>query len=234
MQPAVISRKPKGNTCLSQDGPPPGQAQLKDVGSRSLRSGAGRFPYDPAREIARSREGKRYMQRHGRNPDRLRPRIRQLVLQMPPPVVAQALGYHHTSTTRIGSEAGSPGADTYLATTADNNSRNIEPFPTSTKPATPIDRITRESEEYRLLNQRSLPVPGPTTRARDRAIPTVVGCGRTHRGRRPGRPDGQAGSDAVRWAAAAGCGDRHPGPAGTAVLGRTHGRVRPGGAARLP
>lgn len=34
--------------------------------------------------------------------------IRQLVLQMPPPVVAQALGYHHTSTTRIAAEAGSP------------------------------------------------------------------------------------------------------------------------------
>lgn len=34
--------------------------------------------------------------------------IRQPVLQMPPPVVAQALGYHHTSTTRIAAEAGSP------------------------------------------------------------------------------------------------------------------------------
>ena len=34
--------------------------------------------------------------------------IRQLVLQTPPPVVAQALGYHHTSTTRIAAEAGSP------------------------------------------------------------------------------------------------------------------------------
>jgi hypothetical protein len=34
--------------------------------------------------------------------------IRQLVLQMPPPVVAQGLGYHHTSTTRIAAEAGSP------------------------------------------------------------------------------------------------------------------------------
>ena len=34
--------------------------------------------------------------------------IRQLVLQMPPPVVAQALGYHHNSTTRIAAEAGSP------------------------------------------------------------------------------------------------------------------------------
>ncbi|MET3175306.1 UNVERIFIED_ORG: hypothetical protein ABIB52_003170 [Arthrobacter sp. UYCu721] len=34
--------------------------------------------------------------------------IRQLVLQMPPPVVAQALGYHHNGTTRIAAEAGSP------------------------------------------------------------------------------------------------------------------------------
>ena len=34
--------------------------------------------------------------------------IRQLVLQMPAPVVAQALGYHHDSTTRIAAEAGSP------------------------------------------------------------------------------------------------------------------------------
>lgn len=34
--------------------------------------------------------------------------IRQVVLQMPPPVVAQALGYHHNSTTRIAAEAGSP------------------------------------------------------------------------------------------------------------------------------
>lgn len=34
--------------------------------------------------------------------------IRQLVLQMPAPVVAQALGYHHNSTTRIAAESGSP------------------------------------------------------------------------------------------------------------------------------
>lgn len=34
--------------------------------------------------------------------------IRQLVLQMPPPVVAQALGYHHKSTARIAAEAGIP------------------------------------------------------------------------------------------------------------------------------
>ena len=34
--------------------------------------------------------------------------IRQLVLQMPAPVVAQALGYHQASTTRIATEAGSP------------------------------------------------------------------------------------------------------------------------------
>ncbi|MFD8565161.1 hypothetical protein ACFV1N_48525 [Streptosporangium canum] len=34
--------------------------------------------------------------------------IRQLVLQAPPPVIAQALGYHDKSTTRIAAEAGSP------------------------------------------------------------------------------------------------------------------------------
>jgi len=34
--------------------------------------------------------------------------IRQLVLQMPAPMVAQALGYHQASTTRIATEAGSP------------------------------------------------------------------------------------------------------------------------------
>jgi hypothetical protein len=34
--------------------------------------------------------------------------IRQLVLQMRPPVVAEAFGYHQVSTTRIASEAGSP------------------------------------------------------------------------------------------------------------------------------
>ncbi|MER7663669.1 MULTISPECIES: hypothetical protein [unclassified Streptomyces] len=34
--------------------------------------------------------------------------IRQLVLQAPPPVIAQALGYHHKSTTRIATEAGAP------------------------------------------------------------------------------------------------------------------------------
>lgn len=34
--------------------------------------------------------------------------IKQLVLQMPAPVVAQALGYHQASTTRIATEAGSP------------------------------------------------------------------------------------------------------------------------------
>lgn len=36
--------------------------------------------------------------------------IRHLVLQAPAPVLAQALGYHHTSTTRIAAEAGSPWA----------------------------------------------------------------------------------------------------------------------------
>ncbi|MER8027348.1 hypothetical protein, partial [Glutamicibacter protophormiae] len=34
--------------------------------------------------------------------------IRQLVLQAPPPVIAQALGYHDKSATRIATEAGSP------------------------------------------------------------------------------------------------------------------------------
>ncbi len=34
--------------------------------------------------------------------------IRQLVLQMPPTVVAQALGYHQVSTARIAAQAGSP------------------------------------------------------------------------------------------------------------------------------
>lgn len=34
--------------------------------------------------------------------------IRQLVVQMPAPVVAQAFGYHHDSTTRIANEVGSP------------------------------------------------------------------------------------------------------------------------------
>jgi hypothetical protein len=34
--------------------------------------------------------------------------LRQLVLQVPAPVVAQALGYHHSTTTRVASEAGTP------------------------------------------------------------------------------------------------------------------------------
>ncbi len=34
--------------------------------------------------------------------------LRQLVLQVPAPVVAQALGYHHRTTTRVASEAGTP------------------------------------------------------------------------------------------------------------------------------
>ncbi|MFF3734623.1 hypothetical protein ACFYXM_31115 [Streptomyces sp. NPDC002476] len=34
--------------------------------------------------------------------------IRQLVLQAPAPVIAQALGYHDKSTTRIATEAGAP------------------------------------------------------------------------------------------------------------------------------
>ncbi|MFE2499609.1 hypothetical protein ACFXKS_36195 [Streptomyces scopuliridis] len=34
--------------------------------------------------------------------------IRQLVRQAPAPVIAQALGYPHKSTTRIASEAGAP------------------------------------------------------------------------------------------------------------------------------
>jgi hypothetical protein len=65
--------------------------------------------------------------------------IRELVLQMPPSVAAQAPGYQYTSTTRIASEARSPGADTHPGTTANNNSRNTGPFPPVIKPATPID-----------------------------------------------------------------------------------------------
>ncbi|MFE7311511.1 hypothetical protein ACFU7T_00105 [Streptomyces sp. NPDC057555] len=34
--------------------------------------------------------------------------IRQLVLQAPAPVIAQALGYHDKSTTRIATDAGAP------------------------------------------------------------------------------------------------------------------------------
>ena len=34
--------------------------------------------------------------------------LRQLVLQVPAPVIAQALGYHHHTTTRVASEAGTP------------------------------------------------------------------------------------------------------------------------------
>lgn len=34
--------------------------------------------------------------------------LRQLVLQAPAPVVAQALGYNHSTTTRVASEAGTP------------------------------------------------------------------------------------------------------------------------------
>ena len=34
--------------------------------------------------------------------------LRQLVLQVPAPVAAQALGYHHNTTTRVASEAGTP------------------------------------------------------------------------------------------------------------------------------
>jgi integrase len=34
--------------------------------------------------------------------------LRQLVLQAPAPVVAQALGFHHTTTTRVATETGTP------------------------------------------------------------------------------------------------------------------------------
>jgi hypothetical protein len=34
--------------------------------------------------------------------------LRQLVLQAPAPVVAKALGYHHSTTTRVATEAGTP------------------------------------------------------------------------------------------------------------------------------
>jgi hypothetical protein len=42
----------------------------------------------------------------------------QLVLQVPAPVVAQALGYHHSITTRVASEAGTPWSRPPPATTA--------------------------------------------------------------------------------------------------------------------
>lgn len=60
--------------------------------------------------------------------------IRQLVLQMPPPVVAQALGYHHNSTTRIAAEAG----------TALERIRSRRPQPITT-PATPSHSQKRQS-----------------------------------------------------------------------------------------
>lgn len=43
--------------------------------------------------------------------------IRQIVLQAPAPVIAQALGYHEKSTTRIATDAGAPGRTTHPATT---------------------------------------------------------------------------------------------------------------------
>lgn len=52
-----------------------------------------------------------FLHKHGIPPQRGRTSaIRHLVLQAPAPVIAQALGYHHTSTTRIAAEAGSPWA----------------------------------------------------------------------------------------------------------------------------
>lgn len=36
--------------------------------------------------------------------------LRQLVLQAPAPVIAQALGFHHKTTTRVATEAGTPGS----------------------------------------------------------------------------------------------------------------------------
>jgi len=39
-----------------------------------------------------------------------------LLLQAPAPVVAQALGYTHSTTTRVATEAGTPGAATPPAT----------------------------------------------------------------------------------------------------------------------
>jgi hypothetical protein len=44
--------------------------------------------------------------------------LRQLVLQIPAPVVAQALGYHHNTTTRSPPRPERPGAATPPATTA--------------------------------------------------------------------------------------------------------------------
>ncbi|MGW1769464.1 hypothetical protein ACWCQL_36140 [Streptomyces sp. NPDC002073] len=55
--------------------------------------------------------------------------IRQLVLQALAPVIAQALGYHDKSTTRIATEAGAPGRTTHPATT------HAERPPRTTRPA---------------------------------------------------------------------------------------------------
>jgi hypothetical protein len=44
--------------------------------------------------------------------------LRQLVLQAPAPVVAQALGYHHSTTTRVATEAGTPWSCYALGDTA--------------------------------------------------------------------------------------------------------------------
>lgn len=49
--------------------------------------------------------------------------IRRLVLQAPAPVIAQALGYHDKSTTRIATEAGALGRTTHPATTPDETIR---------------------------------------------------------------------------------------------------------------
>ncbi len=71
--------------------------------------------------------------------------IRHLVLQMPPPVVAQALGYHQVSTARIAAQAGSP----WSGCVASNHGKDRH---ASTSKA-PI-------RAYKLLEYPPLPVPG--------------------------------------------------------------------------
>lgn len=63
--------------------------------------------------------------------------IRQLVLQAPAPVVAQALGYHDKSTTRIATDAGAPGRTTHPAITPEGESAR--------GPACQVDQAQAES-----------------------------------------------------------------------------------------
>ncbi|XAS69432.1 hypothetical protein V3C33_09350 [Micrococcaceae bacterium Sec5.7] len=69
------------------------------------------FPGQRAGEPIHPATLRAFLQKLGIPPQRGRTSaIRHLVLQTPAPVLAQALGYHHTSTTRIAAEAGSPWA----------------------------------------------------------------------------------------------------------------------------